>query len=255
MVEIDTIYNTDCLEGMKDIPDRSVDLTISSPPYNAGIDYGNKYDDNKPLDEYLNFIKEVLIQVYRITKDGGRVAINIANTGRKPYIPLSSYINIMAIQIGFLCRGEIIWDKGASVGTSCAWGSWRSASNPSLRDIHEYIMVYSKCDYKHIGDGESTLDADEFTENTKSIWKMQTASAKSFKHPAPYPLILPQKIIRLFSFMGDVVFDPFIGSGTTAVAAIKENRHFIGFELNEEYYSLACKRIENEKAQLKMELV
>jgi site-specific DNA-methyltransferase (adenine-specific) len=249
-MELDHIYNMDCLEGMKQIPDGTIDLTVTSPPYNAGIDYGECYNDNKPLHEYLAFIREVLAEVYRITKDGGRVAINVANTGRKPYIPLSSYINIMAIELGFLCRGEIIWDKGASVGTSCAWGSWRSPSNPSLRDVHEYIMIYSKGDYKHEGKGDATLEADEFTDNTKSIWQMQTANAKQVGHPAPYPEILPRRIIRLYSYTDDVIFDPFMGSGTTAIVAAKERRHFIGFELNKEYFDKAVKRIKAEQAQL-----
>ena len=250
MLELDKIYNMDCLEGMKQIPDGTIDLTVTSPPYNAGIDYGESYNDNKPLHEYLAFIKDVMTELYRVTKKGGRVGINVANTGRKPYIPLSSYINIMAIELGFLCRGEIIWDKGASVGTSCAWGSWRSPSNPSLRDIHEYIMIYSKGDYKHDGKGEATLEADEFTENTKSIWQMQTASAKALEHPAPYPLILPQRIMRLYSFTGDTVLDPFMGSGTTAIACIKERRHFIGCELSKEYFDKAVRRIKAEQAQL-----
>lgn len=114
MLELDKIYNEDCLEWMKRIQDGTIDLTVTSPPYNAGIDYGERYNDNKPLHEYLAFIKDVMTELYRVTKKGGRVAINVANTGRKPYIPLSSYINIMAIELGFLCRGEIIWDKGAS---------------------------------------------------------------------------------------------------------------------------------------------
>ena len=250
MIELNKIYNEDCLEGMKRIPDGTIDLTVTSPPYNAGIDYGERYNDNKPLHEYLAFIKDVMTELYRVTKKGGRVAINVANTGRKPYIPLSSYINIMAIELGFLCRGEIIWDKGASAGTSCAWGSWRSPSNPSLRDIHEYIMIYSKGDYKHDGKGDATLDADEFTENTKSIWHMQTASAKALEHPAPYPLILPQRIMRLYSFTDETILDPFMGSGTTAIACIREKRNYIGFELNKEYYDKACKRIKLEQAQL-----
>jgi site-specific DNA-methyltransferase (adenine-specific) len=249
-IKLDNIYNVDCLEGMKAMPDGFVDLTVTSPPYNAGIDYGECYNDNKPLEEYLAFIKAVFTETFRITKDGGRVVINVANTGRQPYIPLSSYINLMMIEIGYHCRGEIIWDKGASVGTSCAWGSWRSPSNPSLRDVHEYIMVYSKGDYKHDGNGDATIEADEFTESTKSIWKMQTANATAVGHPAPYPEIFPRKIMRLYSYTNDVTFDPFMGSGTTAIAAIKEKRHFIGFELNKKFFEKAQREIKSEQAQL-----
>lgn len=151
--ELDRIYNMDCLEGMRMMDDGSVDLVVTSPPYNVGKDYGDVYDDGKPLNEYLGFIRCVFAEVYRILKVGGRALINVANTGRKPYVPLASYYNIMMIELGYLHRGEIIWDKGASVGTSCAWGSWRSASNPSLRDVHEYILAFSKGDFCHRGGG------------------------------------------------------------------------------------------------------
>lgn len=244
MLEINKIYNENCLEGMKLIPDGNVDFMVTSPPYNAGIDYGECYNDNKPLNEYLAFIGNVMVEVYRVLKDGGRAAINIANTGRKPYIPLSSYINVMMIQIGFQCRGEIIWDKGASVGSSCAWGSWKSPSNPSLRDVHEYILVYSKGDYKHKGEGVATIEGDEFTEYTKSIWRMSTASAKKIGHPAPYPIELPTRLIKLYTFSNDIVLDPFMGSGTTAIACINEKRRYIGFELNKDFYINSLKRIE-----------
>ena len=254
-MEIDKIYNMDCLEGMKQIADSSIDLIVTSPPYNAGVDYGECYNDNKPLHEYLGFLRQVFTECFRVIKKGGRVVINIANTGRKPYIPLSSYINIMMIEIGYLCRGEIIWDKGASVGSSCAWGSWRSPSNPSLRDVHEYILVYSKGDYKHNKkDGIATIGSEEFTTYTKSIWQMKTESAKKLQHPAPYPITLPTRIIRLYSWYNDVILDPFMGSGTTAVAAVREHRKFIGFEISEEYWRKAMKRIKKEREEIENSL-
>lgn len=243
MLELNKIYCMDCLEGLKQLDDNSIDLTVTSPPYNAGIDYGRSYNDNKPLHEYLAFIKDVMTELYRVTKKGGRVAINVANTGRKPYIPLSSYINIMAIELGFLCRGEVIWDKGASVGASCACGSWCSPKNPSLRDVHEYIEVYSKGDYSHSGGGV-TINSDEFIESTKSIWRMQTASAKKMRHPAPYPEMLPRRIISLYSYENDIVLDPFMGSGTTAKVARALGRKYIGFEISQEYVDLANKRLQ-----------
>ena len=153
----------------------------------------------------------------------------------------------MMIEIGFKCRGEIIWDKGASVGASCAWGSWRSPSNPSLRDVHEYILIYSKGDYKHKGNKDNaTISAEDFTEYTKSIWRMSTASAKKIGHPAPFPLTLPERLINLYTFKGDTVLDPFMGSGTTAVACVHNDRKYIGFEINGDFYNLALKRMENE---------
>ena len=244
-IEPNNIYNMDCLDGLIKMNDDSVDLIITSPPYNVGIDYGETHNDNKPLKEYLDFLQNVFAQCWRVLKCGGRIAINVANTGRKPYIPLSSYINLMMIDLGFLCRGEIIWDKGASVGASCAWGSWCSPSNPSLRDVHEYILVYSVDNYKHIGEKQNiTIQPNEFTEYTKSIWEMNTASAKKIGHPAPFPTELPERLINLYSYKGDVVLDPFMGSGTTAEACINTDRQYIGFELNKEYCNIANKRLE-----------
>ena len=241
------IYNMDCIDGMRSMDENSVDFIVTSPPYNVGKDYGEQYNDAESLTTYLDFLRSTFKECYRVLKDGGRIAINIANTGRKPYIPLSSYINIMMIEIGFKCRGEIIWDKGASVGASCAWGSWRSPSNPSLRDVHEYILVYSKGDYKHKGNKDNaTISAEDFTEYTKSIWRMGTASAKKIGHPAPFPLTLPERLINLYTFKGDTVLDPFMGSGTTAVACIHSERKYIGFEINGDFYNLALKRMENE---------
>ena len=124
---------------MQIIPDNSVHLMVTSPPYNVSKDY----DENLSLDEYLNLLKDVFSEVYRVLTPGGRAIINVANIGRKPYIPLASHINIIMTTIGFLMRGEIIWDKSASAGTSTAWGSFQSASNPCLRDIHEYILAIS----------------------------------------------------------------------------------------------------------------
>jgi site-specific DNA-methyltransferase (adenine-specific) len=157
-------------------------------------------------------------------------------------------MNMIMIEIGFLCRGEIIWDKGASVGTSCVWGSWCSPSNPSLRDVHEYILIYSKGEYRHDKTNEpdtATISPEEFTSYTKSIWQMQTASAKKLKHPAPYPLELPTRLIRLYSYRNDVILDTFVGCVTTAVACINENRNYIGIELNAAFYGICAANVAN----------
>jgi len=233
-------------ENMKELPDNSVHLMITSPPYNVG----KEYDKNLTLEEYLNFLERVMKEVYRVLVIGGRVAINIANVGRKPYIPLHAYIIEMMNKIGFLMRGEIIWDKSASAGTSFAWGSWKSATNPVLRDVHEYILVFSKGSYSRDGKGkESTITNNEFMDFTKSVWRFPTVSAKRIGHPAPFPEELPKRLIQLYSFKGDIVLDPFIGSGQTAIASIKTGRHYIGYEINKEYCKLANKRIKEAKAQ------
>lgn len=228
-------------ENMAVLPDACVDLMITSPPYNVS----KEYDEDLSLQEYLQLLRNVFTEVYRVLVNGGRACINIANVGRKPYIPLSDYVSQMMIQTGFNMRGEIIWDKGASVSPSTAWGSWQSASNPILRDVHEYILVFSKGEYKKAKkDKENTISKENFIEWTKSVWSMNAERAKRIGHPAPFPEELPHRLIQLYSFKNDVVLDPFMGSGTTAVSALKSDRCFVGFEINEDYIKLANQRIE-----------
>ena len=232
-------------EKMDAIPGNSVHLMVTSPPYNAS----KEYDEDLSLDEYLSFLKNVFSETFRVLVPGGRACINVANLGRKPYLPLTTFITQMMIDIGFLMRGEIIWDKAASASPSTAWGSWKSASNPILRDIHEYILIFSKADYKRqLTKAEKEVKAnsigrDEFLEWTKTIWQMKAASARRIGHPAPFPIELPSRLIELYSFETDIVLDPFMGSGTTAIAALKNKRKYVGFEIMEEYITLAQERI------------
>lgn len=226
--------------NMESIPDNSVHLMITSPPYNVS----KEYDQDLSLKEYLNLLEGVFKETYRVLVDGGRACINVANVGRKPYIPLSDSISKIMIELGFNMRGEIIWNKGAGAGVSCAWGSWMSASNPTLRDTHEYILVFSKGDYKRQkGIKTDTISSKEFTEWTKSVWLMNPESAKKIGHPAPFPEELPYRLIQLFSFTDDIILDPFMGAGTTAVSALKSNRKFIGFDNEPKYIKLAQERI------------
>ena len=161
--------------NMSELPNNSIHLMVTSPLYNVSKDY----DNNLSLGEYLKLLDKVFSETYRVLVNGGRACINIANIGRKPYIPLSDYISKIMIDIGFLMRGEIIWNKSASSGTSAAWGSWCSPSNPTLRDVHQYILIFSKGVYKRNKDGkESALQKEQFTEWTKSVWNMKTESAK-----------------------------------------------------------------------------
>jgi site-specific DNA-methyltransferase (adenine-specific) len=236
---LDTVRCIDSRD-MSLVPDGSVHLMVTSPPYNVGKDY----DEDLGLEEYRQLLRAVCREVYRTLVAGGRACINVANLGRRPYIPLHSFIIRDMLEIGFLMRGEIIWDKAASAGSSTAWGSWLSASNPTLRDVHEYILVFSKGTMRRQGAGkESTISRDEFLEYTKSLWTFPTESAKRVGHPAPFPVELPYRLIQLYTFEGDVVLDPFCGSGTTCVAALKTDRHYIGFDNNPEYVKLAEKRI------------
>lgn len=245
---LNTIIASSC-ENMKDIPNNSLHLMITSPPYNVS----KEYDNDLSLKEYLSLLKNCFTETYRVLVDGGRACINIANIGRKPYIPLSDYVSKMMIEIGFNMRGEIIWNKSAGAGISTAWGSFQSASNPILRDVHEYILIFSKGNYKRERDKEEkelrkdNITKEEFIEWTKSVWTMNTESAKRIGHPAPFPEELPNRLIKLFSFTNDIVLDPFMGSGTTAIAAIKNSRNFVGYEINKEYINLANNRILNLK--------
>ena len=245
---LNTIIEGSC-ENMKDIPNNSLHLMITSPPYNVS----KEYDNDLSLNEYLDLLKNCFTETYRVLVNGGRACINIANVGRKPYIPLSDYVSKIMIEIGFNMRGEIIWNKSAGAGISTAWGSFQSASNPILRDVHEYILIFSKGNYKRERDKNEkefrydNISKEEFIEWTKSIWTMNPERAKRIGHPAPFPEELPNRLIKLFSFTNDIVIDPFMGSGTTAIAAIKNNRNFVGYEINEEYINLANDRIENLK--------
>jgi site-specific DNA-methyltransferase (adenine-specific) len=238
----DVLDTVQCLDSrdMSLLPDESVHLMVTSPPYNVG----KEYDEDLALDEYRRLLKAVFREVYLKLVVGGRACVNVANLGRRPYIPLHSYIISDMQEIGFMMRGEIIWQKAASAGASTAWGSWLSATNPTLRDVHEYILVFSKGSMRREGKGkESTIARDEFLEYTKSVWSFPTESAKRVGHPAPFPEELPYRLIQLYTFEGDVVLDPFCGSGTTCIAALKTGRHYVGFDINEEYISLAKDRI------------
>jgi len=237
---LNRIFLKSC-ENMDELPDSSVHLMVTSPPYNVG----KEYDENLSLSEYLTFLTRVWKEVYRVLVPGGRACINIANLGRKPYIPLHAYIIRTMLDVGFLMRGEIIWNKAASSSPSTAWGSWLSAKNPTLRDVHEYILVFSKetLSRGNPGKRKSTISKSEFLEFTKSVWTFPAVSAKKIGHPAPFPVELPYRFIQLYTFQGEVVLDPFMGSGQTAIAAIKTERYYIGYEINEEYVKLAEKRI------------
>ena len=229
-------------ENMDEIPDDSIHLMVTSPPYNVG----KEYDNDLTLDEYLELLTAVFGQTYKKLVTGGRACINIANIGRKPYIPLHAMVIEIMLDLGFLMRGEIIWDKSASAGGSCAWGSWMSASNPVLRDYHEYILVFSKESYSK-NRSQERKERDEFIQWTKSIWTFPAVNAKKIGHPAPFPIELPHRLINLYSYEGDVVLDPFCGSGTTCIAALQNNRNYIAYDINEEYVKLSQKRIDNHK--------
>lgn len=228
-------------QNMHQLPDHCIHLMITSPPYNVGKDY----DENLTLREYLDFLAGVFKEVYRVLVPGGRACINIANLGRKPYLPLNAFIVQTMLDLNFLMRGEIIWNKAASASSSTAWGSWLSAANPTLRDVHEYLLVFSKDNFKRLNPEkrQSTITKEDFLECSKSVWTFPTESAKKIGHPAPFPIELPRRLIQLYTFSNEVILDPFMGSGQTALAALASGRHFVGYEVNEDYARLAEQRI------------
>jgi DNA modification methylase len=231
-------------ETMTELPDNSVHLMVTSPPYNVG----KQYDNDLSLEDYLAFLLRVWKETHRVLVPGGRMCINVANLGRKPYIPLHAFIAEQAISLGFLMRGEIIWNKAASASPSTAWGSWKSASNPTLRDVHEYILVFCKGSFKRQNPSkrENTISRDEFLEYNKSVWNIAAEPARRIGHPAPFPVELPRRLIQLYTFKGEIVLDPFMGSGQTAIAAMKSERQYAGYEIDGKYLELAKRRINKE---------
>lgn len=228
-------------ECMTELPDCSVHLMVTSPPYNVG----KIYDQDLTLTEYRLLIKRVMEEVYRVLVPGGRVCFNVANVGRKPYLPLDAFITEDMLSVGFLMRGQIIWDKAASASGSTAWGSWRSPSNPTLRDIHEYILIFSKDVYSRprFNGRSPTITRDEFLELTKSVWRFPAESAKKVGHPAPFPVELPRRCIELYTYSNEVVLDPFMGSGATAIAALAADRRYVGYDIDRRYVDLSEQRI------------
>lgn len=261
-----------CVHGdarnMSVVPDNSVALVATSPPYFVGKEYeqavvGDR--DRLPTIpttylDYLQMLRDVFSECLRVLEPGGRMAVNVANLGRKPYRSLSAdVINILQDDLGMLLRGEIIWHKAEGATGSLAWGSYRSATNPVLRDITERVIIASKGRFdraqkpaKREGEGlphKSSVSADEFMEATLDVWRIDPESARRVGHPAPFPVELPRRLIDLYTFEGDVVLDPFLGSGSTVVAAERTARTGVGFDLDADYVELARERVAAEQAR------
>ncbi|MFN2505433.1 MAG: site-specific DNA-methyltransferase [Acidimicrobiales bacterium] len=232
-------------EAMAELPDNSVALMVTSPPYHAGKDF----DSDVTYPEFLELLTRVLAEVHRVLEPGGRAAVNVANLGRKPYLPLSHDVTGIMASLGFHMRGEVIWQKGRGMSSSCAFGTFASARNPVLRDIHEYVLIFSKGRMDRVRRGESTITSGEFLAATLSVWEIPAESARRIGHPAPFPVALPRRLIELYTFAGDVVLDPFCGSGATAVAAVDAGRRFVGYDTNAAYVALARRRAREAKAQ------
>jgi site-specific DNA-methyltransferase (adenine-specific) len=244
----------------RDVPDNSVAFVVTSPPYFSGKEYeqalGKGHVPGSYLD-YLQMLTEVFAECKRVLEPGGRIAVNVANLGRKPYRSLSSdVVRILQDELRLLLRGEVIWRKGEGASGSCAWGSFRSATNPVLRDTSERIVIASKGRFDRAKTmderrglslpHENEISPDEFMEATLDVWNIAPESAKRVNHPAPFPVELPQRLIGLYTYRDDVVLDPFMGSGTTLVAAIRSDRRYLGYDTDREYVKTAKRRVREE---------
>jgi site-specific DNA-methyltransferase (adenine-specific) len=238
-----------------------VALVVTSPPYFAGKEYEEEFArDGVPSSylDYLAMLTDVFAECVRTLEPGGRIAVNVANLGRKPYRSLSAdVIRILEDDLRLLLRGELIWQKAEGASGSCAWGSFRSAANPVLRDLTERVIVASKGRFDRArsprqreAEGlphESTMLTDDFLSSTLDVWSIPPESARRVGHPAPFPVELPEALIRLYTFRDDLVLDPFMGSGSALVAAARLGRRFVGYDLDPDYVEIARHRVEAER--------
>lgn len=246
---------------MHKVADGSVALVVTSPPYFAGKQYEEELErDGIPATylEYLEMLRQVFAECVRVLEPGGRIAVNVANLGRKPYRSLSADVIGILEELGLLLRGEIIWQKAEGASGNCAWGSFRGATNPVLRDLTERVVVASKGRFDRGRDPKrraaaglphrSTITADDFMALTLDVWSIPAESARRVGHPAPFPVELPEQLIRLLTFEDDLVLDPFMGSGSTLVAASRLRRRYVGYDLDPAYVDIARDRVAAEGA-------
>jgi DNA modification methylase len=258
---VDQIYVGDA-RSMDRVRPSSVALVVTSPPYFAGKAYEEELGEGHipaTYVEYLTMLEDVFAECAAKLEAGGRIAVNVANLGRKPYRSLSAdVIGILQDRLGLLLRGEVVWRKARGAGGNCAWGSFKQPANPVLRDLTERVVIASKgrFDRAHkpvdrARDGRpsvATTTADEFMDATLDVWELAPESATRVGHPAPFPVELPHRLIDLYTYEGDVVLDPFMGSGTTAVAAVRTGRHYLGYDTDDAYARAARERVAAEVA-------
>lgn len=260
--KVDVIYAHDA-RRMDAVESNSVALVVTSPPYFAGKQYEEILGvGGVPATyfEYLDLLRDVFAECKRVLEPGGRIAVNVANLGRRPYRSLSSDVTEILQSLGLLMRGEVIWLKGKAAGGSCAWGTFQRPSNPVLRDVTERIVIASKGRFdralkpeQRLAQGlpsTATISRDEFIEATTDLWEIAPESATKVGHPAPFPVELPKRLIELYTYEGDVVLDPFMGSGSAALAAVRTGRHYIGFDNDKGYVESARRRVVDERARL-----
>jgi site-specific DNA-methyltransferase (adenine-specific) len=244
------------------LPAGCIALMVTSPPYFAGKEYeASLGEGHVPASylEYLGMLRDVFAECRRVLEPGGRMAVNVANLGRRPYRSLSADVSsILQDDLGFLLRGEIVWVKAEGANGNCAWGSYASAANPVLRDVTERIVVASKGRFDRAVSrkererrglpSENSITGDDFRTWTLDTWRIPPESARSVGHPAPFPVELPRRLIELYTYVGDVVLDPFCGAAQTALACLRTGRHYVGFDIDPEYVALGERRIAAEES-------
>jgi len=261
-LEQDVIHVRDARD-MSALASNSVALVVTSPPYFAGKEYEESLGENGvpgSYFEYLSLLRDVFEECVRVLEPGGRIAVNVANLGRRPYRSLAGDVTEILQDLGLLLRGEVVWWKGRAAGGSCAWGTFQRPSNPVLRDVTERIVIASKGRFdRALTPGQrlrqglpstATISRDEFLEATTDLWEIAPESATRVGHPAPFPVDVPRRLIDLYTYEGDLVLGPFMGSGATAVAAVRTGRHYVGFDTDPHYVERAEARIALEAEQV-----
>ena len=260
---VDAIYCGDA-RSMSQVADSSVALMVTSPPYFAGKDYEKVLGEGHVPASYLEYLaglEAVFDECVRTLEPGGRLAVNVANLGRKPYRSLAAdVVTILQDRLRLLLRGEIVWVKGRGSTGSCAWGSFQLPGNPVLRDLSERVIIASKGRFSRALSPrqrqarglpwDASLTRDEFMEATTDVWELPSERATQVNHPAPFPVALPERLIHLYTYRDDLVLDPYMGSGTTAVAAVRAGRHFVGYETDARYVATANERVAAERERL-----
>jgi len=257
------IQSGNSLKLLQKLSDETIDIIITSPPYNAGHNY-DIYNDNLEKQEYIAFLTKIFKQCYRVLKKDGRICINIPfaikNMKSKQVYFVSSWVTSICEKIGFKSFEYIAWHKGKALnhfqGNNTAWGSWKSPSCPNFRPLGEVILVFYKEEKSHKGEIQNIdISSEEFKNWTKNMWYFDETNstvmcvannARKNEHPAPFPSELVARLLKLYSYKGDLVLDPFNGIGTTTHTAYQMERHYIGFDISSNYCDIARNKINNE---------